>query len=206
MGLITAVPTQWVRRNWVFFFRMRQVDGLTPRSRRSRVNFYCSHVFFLNIFSFFFSVFVSHFFFSFFSPWLIACILDNYTFLLYKSVQTLCVYHVLCFFFLQDATMKTVETNVLGLYIYFLTSFFSWGFLIRRQRWTFCVNSCFWFFGRMRISDSSIKTVEINFLCVHKKLRAKRLAPVLIKEVTRRVNLMGVWQVPYRDYTNYTKI
>lgn len=43
--------------------------------------------------------------------------------------------------------------------------------------------------------DTSIKTVEINFLCVHKKLRAKRLAPVLIKEVTRRVNKMGVWQV-----------
>ena len=37
--------------------------------------------------------------------------------------------------------------------------------------------------------------VEINFLCVHKKLRTKRLAPVLIKEITRRVNLEGVWQV-----------
>lgn len=48
---------------------------------------------------------------------------------------------------------------------------------------------------RMRVMDSSIKTVEINFLCVHKKLRAKRLAPVLIKEITRRVNRMGVWQV-----------
>ena len=35
---------------------------------------------------------------------------------------------------------------------------------------------------------------EINFLCVHKKLRDKRLAPVLIKEVTRRINLTGVWQ------------
>ena len=43
--------------------------------------------------------------------------------------------------------------------------------------------------------ESSIKTVEINFLCVHKKLRAKRLAPMLIKEVTRRVNRSGVWQV-----------
>lgn len=32
---------------------------------------------------------------------------------------------------------------------------------------------------------------EINFLCVHKRLRSKRLAPVLIKEVTRRVNLCG---------------
>ena len=36
---------------------------------------------------------------------------------------------------------------------------------------------------------------EINFLCIHKKLRAKRLAPVLIKEVTRRVNLRGIFQV-----------
>jgi hypothetical protein len=39
--------------------------------------------------------------------------------------------------------------------------------------------------------------VEINFLCVHKKLRAKRLAPVLIKEITRRVNLENVWQAAY---------
>ena len=37
--------------------------------------------------------------------------------------------------------------------------------------------------------------VEINFLCVHKKLRSKRLAPVLIKEITRRVNLTGIFQV-----------
>jgi len=37
--------------------------------------------------------------------------------------------------------------------------------------------------------------VEINFLCVHKKLRSKRLAPVLIKEITRRVNLRDIWQV-----------
>jgi len=38
---------------------------------------------------------------------------------------------------------------------------------------------------------------EINFLCVHKKLRTKRLAPVLIKEVTRRVNLKNIWQAVY---------
>ena len=38
---------------------------------------------------------------------------------------------------------------------------------------------------------------EINFLCVHKKLRKLRLAPVLIKEVTRRVNLKKVWQAVY---------
>lgn len=38
---------------------------------------------------------------------------------------------------------------------------------------------------------------EINFLCVHKKLRSRRVAPVLIKEVTRRVNLRGVFQATY---------
>jgi len=39
--------------------------------------------------------------------------------------------------------------------------------------------------------------VEINFLCVHKKLRDKRMAPVLIKEITRRVNLENIWQAAY---------
>lgn len=39
--------------------------------------------------------------------------------------------------------------------------------------------------------------VEINFLCVHKKLRSKRLAPVLIQEITRRVNLENTWQAVY---------
>lgn len=39
--------------------------------------------------------------------------------------------------------------------------------------------------------------VEINFLCVHKKLRSKRVAPVLIREITRRVNLKGTFQAVY---------
>lgn len=43
----------------------------------------------------------------------------------------------------------------------------------------------------------SRKVVEINFLCVHKKLRSKRLAPVLIREITRRVNREDVWQAVY---------
>lgn len=42
-----------------------------------------------------------------------------------------------------------------------------------------------------------LKTVEINFLCVHKKLRTKRMAPVLIKEITRRVNKHGIFQAVY---------
>lgn len=33
----------------------------------------------------------------------------------------------------------------------------------------------------VRVNTASVSMVEINFLCVHKKLRSKRLAPVLIK-------------------------
>lgn len=33
----------------------------------------------------------------------------------------------------------------------------------------------------VRAASAAVPMVEINFLCVHKKLRAKRLAPVLIK-------------------------
>lgn len=43
----------------------------------------------------------------------------------------------------------------------------------------------------------NVKMVEINFLCVHKKLRSKRMAPVLIREITRRVNLFGIFQATY---------
>ena len=47
----------------------------------------------------------------------------------------------------------------------------------------------------LRMYDKKKNLVEINFLCVHKKLRAKRLAPVLIREITRRVNITGIFQV-----------
>jgi len=49
----------------------------------------------------------------------------------------------------------------------------------------------------MKIYETIKKLCEINFLCVDKKLRSKRLAPVLIKEVTRRVNLKDIWQAAY---------
>ncbi|CAN8076906.1 unnamed protein product, partial [Agarophyton chilense] len=47
------------------------------------------------------------------------------------------------------------------------------------------------------VHATALRMVEINFLCVHKKLRSKRLAPVLIREITRRVNLQGIWQAAY---------
>ena len=50
-------------------------------------------------------------------------------------------------------------------------------------------------FGEQRVM------AEINFLCVHKQLRQHRLAPVLIKEITRRVNLCDIWQAMYTSGT-----
>jgi len=49
----------------------------------------------------------------------------------------------------------------------------------------------------LRVRANSISAAEINYLCVHKKLRSKRLAPVLIKEVTRQVHLKGIFQAIY---------
>lgn len=51
--------------------------------------------------------------------------------------------------------------------------------------------------ARMRVRNDVVSMAEVNFLCVHKKLRSKRLAPVMIKEVTRRVHLENIWQAAY---------
>lgn len=49
----------------------------------------------------------------------------------------------------------------------------------------------------IKCDGEKVTMCEINYLCVHKELRSKRLAPVLIKEVTRRVNLKNIWQAVY---------
>jgi len=52
--------------------------------------------------------------------------------------------------------------------------------------------------AKVRFSENSSKDIaEINFLCVHKVLRGKRVAPTLIKEVTRRIHLKGIFQAAY---------
>ena len=49
----------------------------------------------------------------------------------------------------------------------------------------------------VRIKEKVVRMVEINFLCVIKVLRSKRMAPVLIREITRRVHLHGIFQAVY---------
>ena len=51
--------------------------------------------------------------------------------------------------------------------------------------------------AKVRVYGEEKDMAEVNFLCVHRKLRSKRLAPVLIKEITRRVNHTGVFQAVY---------
>lgn len=46
---------------------------------------------------------------------------------------------------------------------------------------------------KMFVNGKEVTMAEINFLCVHKELRAKKLAPLLIKEITRRVNMCDIW-------------
>ena len=53
----------------------------------------------------------------------------------------------------------------------------------------------------MVVNGKRVKMAEVNFLCVHKKLRDKRLSPLLIREVTRRVNLRDKWQAIYTSGT-----
>ncbi|GAA6021320.1 hypothetical protein JCM8202_003568 [Rhodotorula sphaerocarpa] len=49
----------------------------------------------------------------------------------------------------------------------------------------------------LRVRNVTKRCTEINFLVVHKKLRSKRFAPILIQEVTRRTHLRGIFQAIY---------
>jgi len=50
---------------------------------------------------------------------------------------------------------------------------------------------------KIRVRNKVLDAPEVNFLVVHKKLRSKRLAPVLIKEITRLINLKEIWHAIY---------
>ena len=51
------------------------------------------------------------------------------------------------------------------------------------------------------INGTDITLAEIDFLCVKKELRSKRLAPVLIKEVSRRIHMRNMWWAVYTSGT-----
>ena len=49
----------------------------------------------------------------------------------------------------------------------------------------------------LKVGGQKFNASEINFLTIHRKLRGKRLAPVLIKEVTRKCYLNDIYQALY---------
>ena len=49
----------------------------------------------------------------------------------------------------------------------------------------------------LTIHGKNVPLVEIDYLCINKKLRGKRLAPILIQEVTRRVYLIQMFSAIY---------
>ncbi|KAJ2342316.1 glycylpeptide N-tetradecanoyltransferase [Coemansia sp. RSA 2618] len=49
----------------------------------------------------------------------------------------------------------------------------------------------------MMVRDKTMQMAEINYLCLHKSLRGQRMAPLMIKEVTRRIHLKGIFQAVY---------
>lgn len=50
---------------------------------------------------------------------------------------------------------------------------------------------------KMSVRNEVVRMAEVNFLCVDKKLRSKRLTPMMIKEITRRIHLENIWQAAY---------
>ena len=44
---------------------------------------------------------------------------------------------------------------------------------------------------KTQVNKNKLDMIEVNLLCIHPRLRNKRLAPVLIKELTRQYNLLG---------------
>ena len=58
---------------------------------------------------------------------------------------------------------------------------------------------------KVQIHGTIMEMAEINFLCVNQNFRSNRLAPVLIKEVTRRIHLRNIWQAVYTSGTMLPK-
>lgn len=44
---------------------------------------------------------------------------------------------------------------------------------------------------KMQVNRNLLDLIEVNLLCIHPKLRSKRLTPVLIQELSRQFNLIG---------------
>ena len=60
-------------------------------------------------------------------------------------------------------------------------------------------------FRKIVIEDTLLLCSEINFLCLHKKLRKKIFVQELIKEITRRLNCFGIINAIYTTGLTFLK-
>lgn len=118
---------------------------------------------------------------------------------------------------LNDEEAEEVYTLLKNNYVEDDDHMFRFEYSIPFLRWVLCSSNYVpnWHFGiratkdkkllafisgipvRINVRGNCVKMAEINYLCVHSKLRNKRIAPALIAEVTRRVNLKETWQAIY---------
>ena len=54
---------------------------------------------------------------------------------------------------------------------------------------------------KISINNTEIIMAKVDFLCVKKEFRNRRLTPVLIQEITRRINLKNIWQGVYKTFS-----
>lgn len=55
---------------------------------------------------------------------------------------------------------------------------------------------------KVQVNKNKLDLIEVNLLCIHPHIRNKKLTPVLIKELTRRFNLLGYSKALYTS-NNY---
>lgn len=54
----------------------------------------------------------------------------------------------------------------------------------------------------INILDKNIFLIEINLLCIRDEFRKKRLSPLLIREISRRISKKNIWQAYYTNDLN----
>ncbi|WUR02378.1 glycylpeptide N-tetradecanoyltransferase 1 [Vairimorpha necatrix] len=102
--------------------------------------------------------------------------------------------------FLSENYVEDVDNEFRLLYS---ESFFSWFINNPKHKAEYSLGLKFnnylvgYIFGKetdIMIDNVTKKVAAINFLCVTKDLRSRRITPILIKEITRRFNCNGVYQ------------
>ena len=95
-------------------------------------------------------------------------------------------------------TTNYVESDTAGFSLMYPKETIQWALGVpgRFEDWLFCIRKGDEMIGMITgvprgivVKDKTHQMIEVNFLCVSREYRSKRLAPILIKEITRRAYL-----------------